>query len=123
MIPKRQFPLQLLHHTRGRKILGDSNRYGTMKMEQQESIHRTDLVILSCGQMTERTPEPAPALRISITHLRGGHSRSQIYRAPDSQTVHIYDGIGFRTRNSSTLKPRPYHKANAELIRSRLRIG
>ncbi|GBN85301.1 hypothetical protein AVEN_94608-1 [Araneus ventricosus] len=38
MIPKRQFSLQLLHHTRGRKILVDFNWYGTMKMEQHSVV-------------------------------------------------------------------------------------
>ncbi|GBN03507.1 hypothetical protein AVEN_212715-1, partial [Araneus ventricosus] len=70
----------------------------------------TDLDILSYGQMTGRTPKPAPALRISIAHQRGGHLVLEVRFS--MHQIHIH-GIslmesGFEPRTLRP-KPRPYH--------------
>ncbi|GBM72597.1 hypothetical protein AVEN_107147-1 [Araneus ventricosus] len=85
---------------------------------QHEGYFDTDLVILNNGKMTRETYKSAPPPPIFCMTIAGPNLNS----TRPTYTVNLY-GIGFRTRNISSLKPIPYHHATAASITSDEAVG
>ncbi|GBN61250.1 hypothetical protein AVEN_128969-1 [Araneus ventricosus] len=88
----------------------DKFSYINVPLKQHEGYFGTDLVILNHGQMTRTTPELAPTFpNFHATPTGGRMATTYDLTCNRPHTRRIFSGIGFRTWNPPTPKPRPYH--------------